>query len=173
MVLVPGLLYAHQLGWNPNLQTVFQTSVRFPKSGVVTTVEDGDTFTLGGGQAVRMIGVDTPERGAEGFDASKNTLTTLIQGKTVYLEYDRYQDDKYGRILAWVWVDCETEPTFLPFDYMHLSKNTSRPGLTDNPQGCKEGMLVNEAMVRSGFSQFTAYKDRGELKYERRIENRK
>jgi len=170
MILIPGLLYAHQLGWNPDITTVFQQQARFPKSGIVTAVEDGDTFTVTNGMRVRMIGINTAERGAEGFDASKNALSALIQGKTIYLEYDRYQDDKYGRILAWVWVECEAEPVFLPFDYMYVSNNESRPGLVENPEGCKDGTLVNEEMVRSGFSAFTTYKDRGELKYEKRIE---
>ncbi len=81
----------------------------------------------------------------------------------------RYQDDKYGRILAWVWVDCETKPTFLPADYMHLSKNESLEGLVENPRGCSEGKLVNETLVKSGNGEVVVYEDRGKLKYERRL----
>lgn len=171
MVLIPGLLLAHQRGWNPDLQTVFTQPVRFPHSGIVKVVEDGDTFILSNDLQVRMIGINTSERGSDGFMAATNALNTSIIGKTVYLEYDRYQDDKYGRLLAWVWVDCEDNPVFLPADYMHLSKNESRPGLTENPKGCMNGTLVNETMVKDGFAQIVTYQDRGELKYEKRLKN--
>jgi endonuclease YncB( thermonuclease family) len=169
MVLIPGVLLAHQYGWNPDIQTVFQQSVRFPHSGNISGVEDGDTFLLDSGQPVRLIGINAPERGSSGFTAATQALVSFIVGKMVYLEYDRYQDDKYGRLLAWVWVGCEDDPAFMPADYMHLSKNQSRPGLTENPKGCMRGKLVNEEMVKSGFAKIVTYKDRGELKYEKRL----
>jgi len=52
---------------------------------------------------------------------------------------------------------------------MHLSRNQSRPGLTENPAGCKKGKLVQEEMVNAGMAKVETYKDRGELKYEERI----
>lgn len=52
---------------------------------------------------------------------------------------------------------------------MHLTYNTSRPGLIENPKGCTQGTLVNEELVNGGFAKFEVYKDRGELKYEARI----
>src|SRR5690349_14067023 len=35
---------------------------------VVTRVVDGDTVELGTGQTVRLVGIDTPERGQCGYD---------------------------------------------------------------------------------------------------------
>ncbi len=93
----------------------------------------------------------------------------VIKDKKVYLEYDRYQDERFVRILAWVWVDCENEPKFLPYNYMHLTYNQSKPGLTENPEGCKKGELVNEMMVKKGLAKVIFYKDRGEMKYEERL----
>lgn len=172
-VLIPGLLIAIALGWKPDLLTTVknyhQIKTIFPSSGMVTHVTDGDTFTIQNGVDVRMIGIDAPNRGEKNWDAARVALTSLIDGKRVYLEYDRYQDDKYGRVLAWTWVDCEREPTFLPADYMHLTFNSSREGLTENPKGCKDGTLVNEEMVQKGLASAEKYKDRGELKYERRM----
>jgi endonuclease YncB( thermonuclease family) len=172
MVLIPGLLLAHQRGWNPDLGTVFQQPARFPHSGSVKAVEDGDTFVLSNDQPVRLIGINAPERGSDGFVAATTALNGFVVGKTIHLEYDRYQDDKYGRLLAWVWVDCESDPVFLPADYMYLSRNESRPGLMGNPQGCKNGTLVNEAMVKTGFAKIVTYADRGELKYEKRLQSK-
>lgn len=173
-VLIPGILIAITLGWNPANLTKFKdyyaVKTLFPKSGVVKDVYDGDTFVLQNGVEVRLIGIDAPNRGEGKWKEATEALTTLIDDTRVYLEYDRYQDDKYGRVLAWVWIDCEAEPTFLPADYMHLSYNSSREGFTENPEGCTKGKLVNEEMVKAGMAQATRYKDRGELKYEERIQ---
>lgn len=173
-VLIPGILLAVALGWNPTklaTTTDYHTiQTLFPKEGMVAQIRDGDTFALPNGVEVRMLGIDAPNRGSKHFAEATDALTQLIFGRRVYLEYDRYQDDKYGRVLAWVWVGCERSPTFLPYDYMHLTNSTSRPGLTDNPEGCTKGALVNEEMVEAGWATNVRYKDRGELKYEKRLE---
>lgn len=172
-VLIPGLLIAMVLGWNPTMLTsvknYYQIKTIFPSNGTAVKVVDGDTFELQNGVGVRLIGIDAPNRGQAKWEAARAALTGLTQNKHVYLEYDRYQDDKYGRVLAWVWVGCEDEPSFLPADYMHLTYNSSRPGLTNNPTGCKDGKLVNEEMVLGGLASAEAYKERGALKYEKRI----
>lgn len=172
-VLIPGLLIAMALGWNPaklgRVNDYHQIKTIFPSSGVAAGVTDGDTFELQNGVGVRLIGIDAPNRGEARWDEGRTVLAGLISDKRVYLEYDRYQDDKYGRVLAWIWIGCEREPTFLPFDYMHLTYNSSRPGLKGNPEGCKKGKLVNEEMVRRGLASSERYKERGELKYEGRL----
>lgn len=168
VIMIPGMLLALSFGWNPiNLKL----STIFPSSSLVQTIEDGDTFTLKNGATVRLLGVNAWERGNAQFESAKEFLTEEVGGKTIYLEYDRYQDDKYSRILAWIWVDCETTPTFLPADYMHLSNNQSREGILENPKGCSEGKLVNEELVKSGNAEVVTYEDRGELKYEKRLKN--
>lgn len=172
-VLIPGLLIAMALGWNPvklgGVKDYHQIQTIFPSNGLVASVIDGDTFELQNGVGVRLIGINAPNRGEARWEEARGVLNSLIQNKRVFLEYDRYQDDKYGRVLAWIWMDCEREPTFLPSDYMHLSYNSSREGLKENPEGCKKGKLVNEEMVRSGLASAEAYKERGELKYEERL----
>ncbi len=172
-VLIAGMLAAMAMGWKANdlLKTkdYYQLESVFPKRVLVESVIDGDNLILETGQSVRLIGINAPERGKENFDKAKEKLDKMATGKKVYLEYDRYQDDKYGRIQGWVWIDCESEPKFLPADYMHLNKRQSREGLKDNPEGCKEGKLVNEELVRSGLVEMEIYKDRGELKYQKRL----
>ena len=81
----------------------------------VLWVTDGDTIAVkidGEERSVRMIGVDTPE--SVHWDASKNVpegkvasdyTKKLLSGKTVYLEYDVEREDKYGRTLAYVYLD--------------------------------------------------------------------
>jgi len=84
------------------------------KGAVVTYVYDGDTIKIGG-ESIRLIGVDTPENewkekgvkaqcyGKEATDFMKK----MVLGKKVWLEYDdkTNKQDKYGRTLAYVYVD--------------------------------------------------------------------
>jgi len=82
----------------------------------VTRVVDGDTIEVemaGATYKVRYIGIDTPEtvdprRPVEcyGHEASERNRQ-LVEGKTVELEKDVSETDKYGRLLRYVWVDGE------------------------------------------------------------------
>lgn len=81
----------------------------------VIRVVDGDTIVIsyqGKEEKVRLIGVDTPE--SVHSDASKNTpygkiasdyTKAQLTGKTIQLEFDVQERDKYGRLLAYVYVD--------------------------------------------------------------------
>lgn len=173
--VITGLITAHLLGWDGDvLNTIInyhESSVLFPASGIVRVVQDGDTFILKNGIKIRLNGINAPDRGEKKYSESLAVISEYVLDKKVFLEYDRYQDDKFARSLAWVWINCETTPKFLPSDYMHKSNNESNPGLLENPEGCKEGKLINEQMVKDGFATPTFYKDRGELKYQKRIQN--
>lgn len=84
----------------------------------VTRVVDGDTLEVkikGKLEKVRLIGVDTPETVKPnhpvepyGKEASGFTKKTLL-GKNIYLETDVNERDKYGRLLAYAWLDTPTE----------------------------------------------------------------
>ncbi len=169
--LIPGLIVAASvLGLTGvSLKNYYDYKQLFPDSGYVQTVEDGDTFTLKNGRTVRLVGINAPNRGQKNFSEATKYLSNQVTNNKVFLEYDRYQDDKFGRILAWVWVDCETTPNFLPPDYMHKSGNESNVGLKDNPTGCKKGKLINEELVKAKLAVPVVYSDRGELKYESRL----
>jgi micrococcal nuclease len=73
---------------------------------------DGDTITvhiMGWPwleERVRLIGVDTPEKG-EGVAAERATRFTsnTLADRTVYLEFDTRLRDKYDRLLAYVWFE--------------------------------------------------------------------
>ena len=84
----------------------------------VVRVIDGDTIRVccvfGDRVTVRYIGVDTPEthhpmKGVEhyGTEASEANRK-LVDGKTVRLEFDVQQLDKYGRILAYIYLEDGT-----------------------------------------------------------------
>lgn len=78
---------------------------------------DGDTatFTVNGDEKkVRFLAIDTPEsvhpkkkKEPFGKEASDFTCSTLKSAQKIEIQYDANseQTDKYGRLLAWVWVD--------------------------------------------------------------------
>ena len=80
----------------------------------VVRVVDGDTIdVLIGGEQLRLryIGVDTPETvdprrpvGCFGKEASAHNRE-LVEGKTVELEKDVSETDRFGRLLRYVWLD--------------------------------------------------------------------
>lgn len=90
---------------------------------LVAEVTDGDTLRLVNGERVRLIGIDTPEAYenakllkdsrrtgqdkeviiAQGKKASQYTKT-LLEDMAVRLEYDVQKYDRYGRVLAYVYV---------------------------------------------------------------------
>ncbi|NQV04053.1 MAG: thermonuclease family protein, partial [Candidatus Omnitrophica bacterium] len=76
---------------------------------------DGDTIELSNGQRVRYIGIDTPEmRERKGLGwlynprpyakEAKDFNQRLVNGKPIRLEFDVQKNDKYGRLLAYVYV---------------------------------------------------------------------
>jgi micrococcal nuclease len=84
----------------------------------VVRIIRGDTIEVccvfGDRVKVRYIGVDTPEthhpmRGVEpyGMEAAEANRK-LVDGKTVRLEFDVQQFDKYGRTLAYVYLEDGT-----------------------------------------------------------------
>ena len=71
-----------------------------------------EDFDMDGENIIRLIGIDCPESASH--DESKNTeegrlateyVKSLIEGKTVGLEFDIEKKDKYDRFLAYVWLD--------------------------------------------------------------------
>lgn len=77
----------------------------------VARVIDGDTIVIAGGERVRYIGIGTPELrpdgggGAEPYAiAAKDANAALVAGREVRLVYDDEKRDRYGRLLAYVYV---------------------------------------------------------------------
>jgi len=79
-----------------------QESIRF---GTVISIVDGDTFVLSSGKSVRISAVNTPESGELFYDEAKEYLSGLVLGKKVVLHLVGPGLDRYGRILAEVYVD--------------------------------------------------------------------
>jgi endonuclease YncB( thermonuclease family) len=78
-------------------------------TGRVVRVTDGDTIVVLDADKVqhkiRLQGIDAPERGQAFGTKSKEHLSTLVAGKTVDVDYSKY--DRYERVLRKVLVNAE------------------------------------------------------------------
>ena len=80
---------------------------RSPKKFTVTKVVDGDTIKLDDGRSVRYINIDVPES-EECFSQEAKTINEKLVGdKLVRLETDINEMDRFGRTLAYVYVQEE------------------------------------------------------------------
>ena len=77
----------------------------YEERAVVAAIVDGDTFVLNDGRTVRLLGMDTPERGEPLYGDARKRLEELSLGKEVMLTKDVRVADKYNRILRYVFVD--------------------------------------------------------------------
>ena len=101
--------------------TIENTSPSISKENFVEVkvkrIVDGDTIVVtlnNKDEKVRLIGVNTPESTTKietfGKEASNYTKDKLTN-KTVYLEKDVSQTDKYGRLLRYVWLEIPNQIT--------------------------------------------------------------
>jgi len=76
-------------------------------AGWVVRIDDGDSLEIrnhvGQRYRVRLLGIDAPERAQPYAQVARRNLARLARGRAVVISYDSV--DKYGRLLAWVYVD--------------------------------------------------------------------
>lgn len=91
-----------------------------PERSSVRRVVDGDTVELADGRLVRYIGIDTPEvrrRKGGGWVEDPEPMgreatefnRRLVEGRPVRLEFDVQTHDRFGRLLAYVYVSPDGE----------------------------------------------------------------
>lgn len=110
----------------------------------VTRIVDGDTVEVdlaGVEEDIRYIGVDTPETVAPGqpvecFGKPASALNgELVEGERVRLVFDDERRDKYGRLLAYVYVgDVFVNAQLVRLGYartLTIEPNTDRAALFD------------------------------------------
>jgi micrococcal nuclease len=112
---------------------------------VVTKVIDGDTFDIDTGEKVRLIGIDTPELhhptkpiqcfGKEAMSKMKE----LVEGKTVRLEKDISETDRYGRLLRFVYLESPSISA------------------TPVPSGKPNELFVNAYLVEEGYAHAATF----------------
>ena len=72
----------------------------------IDRVIDGDTIKANE-TSIRLLGINTPEKGEKGYQEAKEFLEKMVLNKLVQLEYVGEREDRYGRTLAYVFVNGE------------------------------------------------------------------
>jgi micrococcal nuclease len=70
----------------------------------VKRVVDGDTVHLMDGRKVRVVGVNTPERGDPLYEEATRLTEYLVDGKAVDLCFDVEREDHYRRTLGYIYI---------------------------------------------------------------------
>lgn len=134
-------------------------------TGKCTYVTDGDTIEVEGLGKIRLVGVNTPERGVEGYICSKRFVQKLCLDKEVSLDIDddKYTD-RYGRYLAVVIVDGKNlnemllrenlaEIMYMPpsefYPYDWASDSTTSSSHADSSRSSNNGNALSGSLTSS------------------------
>ena len=102
-------------------------------------VIDGDTIEVrdaaGTVETVRIIGIDTPERGECGFEDAADALARLVAGQPITLVAGAQDDrDRYGRLLRYLDVGPVDAGLELIRDGYAIARYDSRDGYGRHPR---------------------------------------
>ena len=81
--------------------------IHFFDEGKVVIVErviDGDTIVVEN-VSVRLLGINSPERGEQYYKEAKEFLEGVVLNKTAMLKFGKEKQDRYNRTLAYVFVE--------------------------------------------------------------------
>ncbi len=111
LALLLGIGVAYRLGvFQAFLTEAPQRPSGQPEPCELVRVVDGDTIVVrwrGAEERVRLLRVDTPERGMSGYTESVEFLRKFLTGKRIELEFEGAtpERDRLGRLLAYVYAD--------------------------------------------------------------------
>lgn len=110
---------------------------------IVTRVVDGDTVDVRRGsttERVRVIGIDTPERGECGYEPAASALGALILNEEVALTPGARDDrDRYDRLLRYLDTGDIDAGLYLIEQGLAIARYDSRDGYGRHP---REGVYV-------------------------------
>ncbi|HOX54406.1 MAG TPA: thermonuclease family protein [Candidatus Omnitrophota bacterium] len=136
------------------------------KTYTVTRVFDGDSLELDDEIKVRLIGIDAPEdfpnvksakeSMATGQDVgtivkmgreARDFVKGLVEGKKVRLEFDKDKKDKYGRLLAYVFIDTNYKWRMTGRDFREDSD------IVYTIYGDVWSLFVNATIIKQGYAE--------------------
>ena len=103
LILVFLVLAIIFLNYSP-IESFLEKTFSAKQEVLVERVIDGDTIESDIGN-IRLLGINTPERGERYSDEAKTFLESRVFNKTVSLEFGKERHDKYNRTLAYIFLD--------------------------------------------------------------------
>ena len=108
----------------------------------VTEIIDGDTFRLSDSTLVRLIGIDTPEKGQAFYDEAVALAESVLIDKPVSLIFNKEKSDRYKRSLAYLKVDS------LIFNELVLERGLANVYLFSENQLWREKLISAQKRAR-------------------------
>lgn len=132
--VIPGIILATVFGFNYEKLIAKDPRTNhqiYATHQQVTEITDGDTIQLETGLPIRLIGLNAPDKGEPYFNEARTFLVESIGKKLVDIEYDRVQNDNYGRLRGYAFISCKSDQ-----------------------DGCQKGLLnLNIALVKNGLAK--------------------
>jgi len=85
-------------------------SKRILESTNIMEIVDGDTVKTENGDTIRLLHINTAEKGEKCHEEAKQRLSDLILNKTVWIERDMQDKDQYDRKLRYLFLEYNTDP---------------------------------------------------------------
>jgi len=85
------------------IDSALSDSFKNYETGVVERVIDGDTVVING-TSIRLLGLNSPEKGEKFYTESRNFLEEKVLEKEVRLVFGKDKFDLYGRKLAYLFI---------------------------------------------------------------------
>lgn len=117
---------------------------------IVTRIVDGDTIVIEGGQKVRLLGVDTDERGESCYTVAKNRLAALVLDKEVQLEREGDDKDMYDRLLRWIWLDGKNINEQMVAEGMAVARFEQKSKYQERIAAVEHSAIVNKLGCKWG-----------------------
>lgn len=120
----------------------------------VVRVVDGDTLVIDDGREVRLMGALAPKgdpAAGAGPDwpparEAARALEALVAGQTIALRYEGRRQDRYGRVLAQVYVEEGGEPVWV--QRRLVDSGQARAYALPGNSACLDELMVAEAAAR-------------------------
>jgi endonuclease YncB( thermonuclease family) len=110
-------------------------------SGRVVGVPDGRSLALEDGREVRLAGIEAPP-------AAKAALESLTLGQTVELRQRQPANDRYGRILAFVFLASAPDAPEPSIAHALIGRGLARVGTGLDDPACTAELLSRERVAR-------------------------
>ncbi len=90
------------INYNSNFDEFLEDFLTEQENYHIERIIDGDTV-VSNGKSIRLLGINTPEKGEEYYFEAKKYLESLILNKSVEIKYGKQKTDKYRRILGYLY----------------------------------------------------------------------
>lgn len=95
------VLFAINYSW---LDEKVENFLNYKEEVIVTRIIDGDTI-VAGNETIRLLGINTPEKGEKYYSEAKEFLEELTLNQSIKIEKTREDKDKYYRSLRYVFLN--------------------------------------------------------------------